>query len=265
MNYSLEVTRSSTSFLVGSAIVDAARKPLTSWKLPFKLLRLYRSKSTPPTPPSEDAPPEVSSAPPTYVSGEPDAFSEDVYPDPSLFIDFPLPPMPEARADGPPVAAILDTFTEYSLRHEVNLLLISPKEWLAELQETRPVCLFVESAWTGNNGLWRDRIVGYDGSEDNPLGRVTGILPPPLGFRRYSGTRKTRPISTIFSAPQRSFDFVFTTDADCVPRYREKLGHCRIYALPFARPAAASQSVPGRGLAPLSRVFPGELGATTVP
>ena len=233
MNYSLEVTRSSTSFLVGSAIVDAARKPHTSWRLPFQLLRLFRSKSTPPTPPPEDAPPEVISAPPTYVSGEPEAFSEDVYPDPSLFIDFPLPPMPEARADGPPVAAILDTFTEYSLRHEVNLLLISQEEWLAELQETRPVCLFVESAWTGNNGLWRDRIFGYEGSEDSPLGelleycRSTGI--PTVFWNKEDPTNFDN-----FLGAAKEFDFVFTSDADCIPRYREKLGHCRIYALPFA-------------------------------
>ena len=233
MNYSLEVTRSSTSFRVGSAIVDAARKPLTSWRLPFQLLRLYRSKSTPPAPPSEDAPPEVSIAPPTYVSGEPDAFSEDVYPDPSLFIDFPLPPMPEARADGPPVAAILDTFTEYSLRHEVNLLLISPEEWLAELQETRPVCLFVESAWRGNSGLWRDKIVEHEGSENETLLAL-------LEYCRSNGiptvfwNKEDPPHFDDFIGAVKEFDYVFTSDTDCVPRYREILGHDRIYVLPFA-------------------------------
>ena len=141
--------------------------------------------------------------------------------------------MPEARADGPPVAAILDTFTEYSLRHEVNLLLISQEEWLAELQETRPVCLFVESAWTGNNGLWRDRIFGYEGSEDSPLGelleycRSTGI--PTVFWNKEDPTNFDN-----FLGAAKEFDFVFTSDADCIPRYREKLGHCRIYALPFA-------------------------------
>ena len=233
VNYSLEVTRSSTSFRVGSAIVDAARKPLSLWKLPFQLLRLYRSKSTPPAMPSKNVPEEDSIVPPTYVSEEPEAFSEDVYPDPSLFIDFPLPPMPEARADGPPVAAIVDTFTEYSLRHEVNLLLISPEEWHAELQETRPVCLLVESAWTGNNGLWRDRIFGYEASEDNPLGelleycRSTGI--PTVFWNKEDPTNFDN-----FLGAAKEFDFVFTSDADCVPRYREKLGHRRIYALPCA-------------------------------
>ena len=234
MNYSLEVTRSSTSYLVGSAIVDAARKPLTSWKLPFQLLRLYRSKSTPP-PPLQSATmvSEVFSAPPPYVSEEPEAFSEDVYPDPSSFIDLPLPPMPKARADGPPVAAILDTFTEYSLRHEVNLLPISPDSWRAEIEETRPVCLFVESAWRGNSGLWRDKIVEHEGAENETLLAL-------LEYCRSNGiptvfwNKEDPPHFDNFIGAAKEFDYVFTSDADCVPRYREILGHDRIYVLPFA-------------------------------
>ena len=229
MNYRLEVTRSSTSFRVGSAFVDVARKPLRSWKLPFQLLRLYRSKSVPPSPPAET----VASAPLAYTPEEPEPFSEDIYPDPSLFVDFPLLPIPEAGADGPPVAAILDTFTEYALRHEVNLLLISPKHWRAELEKTRPVCLFVESAWWGNNGGWRNRIVGYDGAEDNPLREL-------LEYCRSNGiptvfwNKEDPPHFDNFLSAAREFDFVFTSDEDCVPRYREALGHDRIYVLPFA-------------------------------
>ena len=67
-----------------------------------------------------------------------DLVPEDAYPDPSQFIDFPLLPVPEVKGDGHPVAAILDTFTEYSLRHEVNLLLMSPKHWRAQLEKARP-------------------------------------------------------------------------------------------------------------------------------
>ena len=47
LSHRLQATRSSTSFLVGSALVRAAKRPLTLWKLPLQLLRLYRSKSTP--------------------------------------------------------------------------------------------------------------------------------------------------------------------------------------------------------------------------
>lgn len=233
MNHSLQVTRSSTSFRVGSAIVDAARKPFTSWKLPFQLLRLYRSKSTPQTVPPETALPEVSIAPPTYVSGEPEAFSEDVFPDPSRFIDFPLPTIPEAETDGPTIAAILDPFSEYSLRHEVNLLSISPKDWHAELEKARPVCLFVESAWTGNSGQWRDLIVGYEDIENNPLSALLEYCRS-RSIPTIFWNKEDPPHFDSFVGAAKGFDFVFTSDENCVPRYKEALGHDRIYVLPFA-------------------------------
>ena len=237
-SHRLRTTRSSTSFLVGSALVSAAKRPLTLWKLPSQLLRLYRSKSTPP--PVETVVPDVSSAPhayvpDSYVPKEPtlDLVPEDAYPDPSQFIDFPLLPISEARADGHPVAAILDTFTEYSLRHEVNLLLMSPKHWRAQIEKTRPVLLLVESAWRGNNGGWRNRIVRYEDVEDNPLSEL-------LQYCRSDGiptafwNKEDPPHFDNFLSAAKEFDFVFTSDADCVPRYRKALGHDRIYVLPFA-------------------------------
>ena len=233
MSHRLEVTRSSTSFLVGSALVNAAKRPLTLWKLPFQILRIYRSKPTPP--PLETVVPEASSPPPSYVPEEPsaDLIPEDAYPDPSQFIDFPLLPIPEAKVDGYPVAAILDTFTEYALQHEVNLLLMSPIHWRAQLEKTRPVCLLVESAWRGNDGGWRNLIVGYEDVEDNPLREL-------LEYCRSNGiptvfwNKEDPPHFDNFLGAAREFDFVFTSDADCVPRYREALGHDRIYVLPFA-------------------------------
>ena len=80
MSHRLQTTRSSTSFLVGSALVGAAKHPLTLWKLPFRLLRIYRSKSTPP--PVETVVPDVTSTPHTVVPEEP---SLDLVPEePSL-------------------------------------------------------------------------------------------------------------------------------------------------------------------------------------
>ena len=232
MSNRLHATRSSTSFLVGSTIVDAARRPLTLWKLPFQILRLHRSKSTPP-PPVETPVPEGTSTPQYVVPEEPEPVPEDAYPDPSQFIDFPLLPIPESRGNGPPVAAIVDTFTEYALRHEVDLVLMSPIHWRAQMESRRPVCLFVESAWWGNNGGWRNRIAGYEGSEDNPLREL-------LAYCRSNGiptifwNKEDPPHFDNFIGAAKEFDYVFTSDADCVPRYREILGHDRIFVLPFA-------------------------------
>ena len=226
----LQGTRSSTSFLVGSAFVSAAKRPLTLWKLPLQLLRIYRSKSTPQ---AEAVVPEESTAQHARVPEEPCLVPEESYLDPSRFIDFPPLSMPAPRADGPPVAAILDTFTEYSLQYEANLLLMSPKHWRAQMEKTRPAFLFVESAWRGNNGGWRKRIVRYEDVEDNPLREL-------LQYCRSEGiptafwNKEDPPHFDNFIGAAREFDFVFTSDADCIPRYREALGHDRVYALPFA-------------------------------
>ena len=69
MRQRLQTTRSSTSFLVGSALVSAAKQPLTLWKLPFQLLQIFRSKSTPPQ--VQIVVPEESSTPHSYVPEEP--------------------------------------------------------------------------------------------------------------------------------------------------------------------------------------------------
>ncbi|MFP3454528.1 DUF3880 domain-containing protein, partial [Bacillus sp. SIMBA_154] len=37
-----------------------------------------------------------------------------------------------------------------------------------------------------------------------------------------------------FLTTAKLFDFVFTTDIDCIHRYKAALGHDRVYLLPFA-------------------------------
>ena len=141
--------------------------------------------------------------------------------------------IPEPGEDGPVVAAIVDKFTEYALRYEVNLELVSRTHWREGLERSRPVCLFVESAWRGNDGRWQNRIVGYDADDDNPLREL-------LAYCRSNGiptifwNKEDPPHFDDFLSAAKEFDFVFTSDADCVPRYREALGHDRIYVLPFA-------------------------------
>ena len=221
----LQTTLASTSFRVGSTLVRTGQRPLTLWKLPFRLLSLYRTRSS--------IPPEELPIPQESSDSESPA-PEEAYPDPSEFIDFPLLPIPDAQTAGPTVAAILDTFTEYALRHEIELVLLSPRSWRLQMEKNSPACLFVESAWWGNNGVWRNRIAGYEGTEeDNPLREI-------LAYCRSNGiptvfwNKEDPPHFDNFIGAAREFDYVFTSDADCVPRYKEALGHDRIFVLPFA-------------------------------
>ena len=224
LRHRLQATYSSTSFRAGASLVRAAKRPLTLWKLPFHLLSLYRSASTPSTPlvESSDATDEDN----RYKNLPPDM-------DASQFISFPPMSVPEPRVGGPPVAAILDTFTELALRYEVNLLLLSRERWRTQIEEARPAFLLVESAFGGNNDQWRGLVLRYETLEDNPLREL-------LEYCRSHGIptvfwNKEDPAHfDDFIGAAREFDFVFTTDSDCVSVYRDALGHDRVYVLPFA-------------------------------
>ena len=223
LRHRLQAAYSSTSYLAGSALVQAGKEPRKLWKLPFHLLRLYRSASTP----SEEA------------SGANDLGERyrDLPPsldlDVSQFVSFSPLSIPEARTNGPPVAAILDTFTEHSLRYEANLLLLSRDRWRSQIEASRPVCLIVESAFSGNEGEWERRVLRYERLDDNPLHDL-------LEFCRSNGVptifwnKEDPPHFDDFIGAAKEFDFVFTSDADCIPLYRETLGHDRVYVLPFA-------------------------------
>ena len=219
----LQATRSSASFLAGSALVQAAKQPRTVWKLPFQLMRLYRSRSRPTAGTGDGSDPNdrYKHLPPELAL------------DPSEFVSHPPLPIPEAAVDGPTVAAILDTFTEHSLRYEADLLLLSRENWRAEMEKARPAFLLVESAFSGNNREWRHLIVDYETVGENPLRDL-------IRFCRSAGIptvfwNKEDPAHfDNFIGAAREFDLVFTSDADCVPVYREALGHDRVYVLPFA-------------------------------
>ena len=223
LRHRLQAAYSSTSYLAGSALVQAGKEPRKLWKLPFHLLRLYRSASTPP----EEA--SVSDGIGERYRDLPPSLDLDV----SQFVSFSPLSIPEARTDGPPVAAILDTFTEHSLRYEANLLLLSRDRWQSQMEASRPACLIVESAFSGNEGEWERRVLRYERLDDNPLQDL-------LKFCRSTGVptifwnKEDPPHFDDFIGASKEFDFVFTSDADCIPLYRETLGHDRVYVLPFA-------------------------------
>lgn len=127
------------------------------------------------------------------------------------------------------VACIMDEFTFSSYRPECNLIQLTPAKWEHELTEFKPELLFIESAWRGKDDLWGSK-VGHLSQE------VQGIL----------AWCRTHKVPTVFWNKEdpihfetflntaRLFDHVFTTDIDCIHRYKAALGHDRVYLLPFA-------------------------------
>ena len=110
----------STSYRAGQILVTSAKEPRTLWKAPLRLWQLYRS---------------------SWVRTR----QSNVGPSPSGLtptVDIPALKTPPTRSEGAPVvAAILDTFTEYCLRYEADLVLLTPKQWKRQLERAQPTFL----------------------------------------------------------------------------------------------------------------------------
>tara|TARA_Y100001980_G_C14556430_1_gene347867 strand:- start:1520 stop:7855 length:6336 start_codon:yes stop_codon:yes gene_type:complete len=127
------------------------------------------------------------------------------------------------------VACILDEFSYSSFRHTCNMIQLSATNWREEMEENSPEILFVESAWDGKNSEWKGKI-SHRGSELVELlywCKMNGVVTifwnkeDPVHFNTFINSAKL-------------FDNVFTTDIDCVQKYRKSLGNDSAYFLPFA-------------------------------
>ncbi|CAE6699408.1 Glycosyl transferase group 1 [Candidatus Nitrotoga fabula] len=136
------------------------------------------------------------------------------------------------------VACIMDEFTFGSYCHECNLLQLSVQNWQTELETFTPELLFIESAWRGKDDQWggkvghmSDEVVGIVGwCRQRKIPSVFWNKEDPIHFETFLSTAKL-------------FDFVFTTDIDCIHRYKAALGHDRVYLLPFACQPEASNPI----------------------
>ncbi|WP_256676013.1 FkbM family methyltransferase [Pseudomonas sp. SCB32] len=136
-----------------------------------------------------------------------------------------------SQADGKQVrvACVMDEFSYGSYRLECDLKQLTPGNWLDELQAFQPELLFIESAWRGKDDLWGSK-VGHNSQELQGIVAWCKTNGVPTAF-----WNKEDPIHfETFLTTARQFDFVFTTDIDCIHRYKAGLGHERVYLLPFA-------------------------------
>lgn len=131
------------------------------------------------------------------------------------------------------IAVIMDKFTYDCFKYEASLIAFTPQNWERILTKNRPSFVLVESAWQGNDASWASQIV-------NLVQRPDSRLPELVEWC------KTQSIPTAFWNKEdpahyeefldaaRLFHYIFTTDADCIRRYRKDLGHDNVFCLPFA-------------------------------
>lgn len=131
------------------------------------------------------------------------------------------------------VACILDPFSFECFRYECSLVQLRLETWHEQMQNLKPQILFVESAWRGVDNSWRNIL----SSKSNVLKKELLIL---LAYCKKNEVitifwNKEDPANyAYFIDTAKLFDFIFTTDQDCVEKYIKDVGHKRVYTLPFA-------------------------------
>ncbi|MCE1089598.1 methyltransferase domain-containing protein [Pseudomonas monteilii] len=224
-------TRASMTYQLGYQIKNSATSLGGLVKLPVRLLRLYRKASQQRQHNEQKL---LASEPHKALLPAP-AVQDENY----LKLPVALPTSEQSRttllrqADQPvsrlKVACVMDEFTFGSYRYECDLMPLTPTNWKAEIEGFGPELLFIESAWRGKDDLWGSK-VGHNGQElqdilawcrQNKVPTVFWNKEDPVHFETFLTTAK-------------QFDHVFTTDIDCIHRYKGALGHDRVYLLPFA-------------------------------
>lgn len=127
------------------------------------------------------------------------------------------------------VACIMDRFSYDCFSPECQLLQLTPDNWREEINSFDPDMLFIESAWQGKEELWY-RKVAHAGKELYALTEFCRRKDIPVVF-----WTKEDPVhyDAFFGAAQAA-DFVFTTELDCVQKYKTRFGHENVYLLHFA-------------------------------
>ncbi len=127
------------------------------------------------------------------------------------------------------VAGVMDEFTFHSYAPECDILQLHPEKWEQQLENFKPDILFIESAWKGLDGLWQTKISNYADEIAKAIEWCKNNEVPTLFWN------KEDPVHfSTFIPIAKAVDHVFTTDIDCIPKYKHYVGHDRVYLLPFA-------------------------------
>lgn len=128
------------------------------------------------------------------------------------------------------VAGILDELSEHFFPYECEFLNLDAGNWQEQIESFSPHFLFVESIWNGFNSTWRRKLTPEPLIDFINLVKWCKKNQVPTVF-----WNKEDPIhfNTFFHVASY-FDYVLTTDFDCIPLYKQLLRHEQVYFMPFA-------------------------------
>lgn len=131
------------------------------------------------------------------------------------------------------VVSISDKFTYECFRYEANFIPLTKKNWKEEIDAANPVLFFVESAWNGNDGEWTYTMASYKKHLGDPLRDAIKYCKskniPVVFWNKEDPTNYD-----VFIDVAADCDYIFTTDGNILDKYKNRVGHDRVYPLAFA-------------------------------
>jgi len=127
------------------------------------------------------------------------------------------------------VAALLSFMNQRNMETECRLVQLPLDNWQNVLPKERPDLVLIESIGGGNYYKLLRQTRDKDAGKENIFTwcKEHGI---PTAF-----WNKEDPVSfKVFLDIAKYFDYIFTTDSDCVPKYKKACGHSNVFLLPFA-------------------------------
>ncbi len=152
-------------------------------------------------------------------------------------------------------ACILDTFSYYMFKNEFNLIHITPDNWKKVFTKNKVDFFFMEFIWSGYKNSWlgfRNQIHNADNDlykiltycKDNAIPTIIWNKEDPMYFNDAIELAK-------------HFDIVYTLEDSLVDRYKEILGHNRVYTLSYAINPKIHNPINKKPLPDNEIVFPG--------
>lgn len=164
-----------------------------------------------------------------------------------LYLSLKFQPRPSMQINGdanshlPKVAFICDEMTWCDFSGYCNAVFLHPKTWRKQLALFQPSLVFCESAWSGiekYKDCWRARVykdkrVSFENRKEIirllAYCEANGIY---TAFWNKEDPAFFEHEIYDFVDTALKFQYVFTTAEECVEKY-QKLGHDRVYCLPF--------------------------------
>ncbi|MFH1745651.1 MAG: glycosyltransferase [Planctomycetota bacterium] len=229
-------------YRLGDAFVRAARPSMDTLKLPWRIIALLWEGCTRRRARRQAAKRTADNVIPPALPGDsyPTSHTPQGY-DPEscavLTAPFTEAPRELRQRDDVRVCVVCDEFSWRAWQFEADCRTCMPNTWQEVLEQKPPDVLLIESTWRGAQDSWRYQL--YDPGPREPAVSYHA-LPEIVAWCRQREiptvfyNKEDPPNFEVFIEAARQFDHVFTSDANCLPDYHDRLGHERVYALPFA-------------------------------